>query len=242
MTGTDAKVRLLCLPPSGGQAGDFQAWQRWAPGWMEIVGVDPPGRGTLEASWPIPHLETLAVALGRKIRKDDHPRTALLGCSLGGLVAFEIARYLSHHGSPPLHLVVCSSRAPEQEQGEHIRGLPDDEFIRAFFSRIGIDAADLAEAGCGAVSHRALRADVTASETYNMPLTQPLACSISVFGGLQDVRLSKRDLADWSLRTSSRFSLEMCPGRHLFFREDPARLVRRVSRELQASLDETHQT
>jgi medium-chain acyl-[acyl-carrier-protein] hydrolase len=77
-----------------------------------------------------------------------------------------------------------------------------------------------------------LRADFAVYETYEYATEPPLNCPISVFGGLQDQRVTRGDLDAWRDQTSVCFSLRMFPGDHFFLNTTQPALLRVLSQEL----------
>src|SRR5437763_16508873 len=89
----DARVRLFCFPFAGGGASTYYAWARplSAQG-IEMIAVQPPGRGNRLAERPYTDLASLVDAIGRAIQPMLDRRAAFFGHSLGALVAFALAR------------------------------------------------------------------------------------------------------------------------------------------------------
>ncbi|MBC3842411.1 thioesterase [Streptacidiphilus sp. 4-A2] len=90
-----ARMRLYCLPHSGGSAGEFLFWADGLPGY-EVWGVQPPGRGERIEEEPYTAMPELVRALA-----DEAEFTgpyALFGHSLGAAVAYELASELRARG------------------------------------------------------------------------------------------------------------------------------------------------
>ena len=77
-----------------------------------------------------------------------------------------------------------------------------------------------------------LRADFAVCETYEHTIEEPLACPITVFGGLQDNRVNPHDLTAWREQTSNRFIQRMLPGDHFFLQSMRTPLLQLISQEL----------
>jgi surfactin synthase thioesterase subunit len=61
-----------------------------------------------------------------------------------------------------------------------------------------------------------LRADLEVIETYSYSPEEPLACSMSVFGGYDDKTVRIDDLEAWRSMVSEGFNLRMFEGNHFF--------------------------
>jgi surfactin synthase thioesterase subunit len=222
------RFRMFCFPPSGASGQMYALWRNQIPKSIELVGVDYPGRAGRSDEVPIAHLETLAETLAAALLPDTDEPFALLGQSMGGLVAFEVAHRLAQRNRLPLHLFVCACRAPGQNVHSLIHQLPDDAFLAELDRRVGRQRHnDMA----------LLRADITAAERYWAPPERCVACPISVIGGLEDGLHSRSALAQWCNRTTGRFSLQFVPGGH-FFRGHLDRVAAVIAAELDRSVAE----
>lgn len=200
------------------------------PASIELIGVDYPGRGSRKTDAPCDHLETLAEALVTELLSDDDAGAfALLGHSMGGLVAFEAAVHLARQNTPPVHLFICACRPPGLSIHSFMHLLPDDQFLTEFNRR-------LRRQRVGAAKNElpVLRSDVTAAERYWAPPERTVTCPLSVIGGIGDELHSRSTLAQWCLRTTGRFSLQFVPGGH-FFRGHLDQVAQVLSTELDRS-------
>jgi medium-chain acyl-[acyl-carrier-protein] hydrolase len=208
----------------------YSLWRNQISDSIDLVGIDYPGRACRSAEEPIIHLETLAETLAAALLPDTDGPFALLGHSMGGLVAFEVACWLAQQNRSPLHLFVCSCRPPGQNVHSLIHPLPDGEFLAELGRRIGRQwRNDMGD------SLALLRADITAAERYWAPPERCVPCPISVIGGLEDGLHSRSTLAQWCHRTTGRFSLQFVPGGH-FFRGHLDRVATVISTELDRSI------
>ena len=110
----DAELRLFCFPFAGGSAATYHNWPRIASRRIQVCGVEYPGRGIRLEEEPFmsfrPLIRNLADLLAPHL---DEP-FAFFGHSMGGLVAFELARTLRARGARlPQHLFISAAAAPE---------------------------------------------------------------------------------------------------------------------------------
>src|SRR4051812_47735453 len=126
-----ARLRLWCLPFAGGGGAIWHPWVQHLGGDVEIVAFRLPGRENRLAEEPITDREKLTAALVREIASHHGPPFALLGHSLGGLLAFDIVRALAASaGTLPQALIVSGVRAPHLPRTEpDLHALPDAELI-----------------------------------------------------------------------------------------------------------------
>ncbi|XXX76156.1 acyltransferase domain-containing protein [Sorangium sp. So ce134] len=233
----DARVRLLCLPYAGVGASRFRAWPDLLPPWVEVCPIQLPGKEerlgepAFDAAGPL--LDALLPALEAHL---DRP-FALFGCSVGALLAFEIARRLrALHGLTPRHFFAAACAAPHRPHPmrEQLASLIAEEQLgddpMAALSRLGIVDTPLLDDGeLRRQLWPALRADLSLASRYTFEEAPPLDCPISVFGGLQDHSIRRDDLIAWHTQTTAAFQILMLPGGHLFMDTAPAQLLQQIA-------------
>jgi surfactin synthase thioesterase subunit len=159
---------------------------------------------------------------------DFKPPFALFGHSLGGLVAYEVARTLfERRRDEPAVLVVSGCAAPHlPRRRAPIHDAPNEILLEELELEGGpltdalADDPELFE-----LVLRAFRADCEVVETYEHAVdARPLACPIAAICGSDDG--SVRDRIDaWSKWTSAAFGRRLAPGDHFYFRRDAGPLL-----------------
>jgi medium-chain acyl-[acyl-carrier-protein] hydrolase len=216
----DAQSRLFCFPYGGGGASAYSRWARKIVSRIQLCPIQPPGRENRHAEVPITQFDrligVLVDALGPLL---DLP-FALYGHSLGGLAAFEITRELRRRGNAaPTQLLISGCRAPQIQQIPSIHFGPDDKFLIAIEQMYGpLPALIRSDAEMLQFFLRVLRADIALLEDYRYRSEQPLAVPIHVFGGIEDLHVSRHHLESWRVHSAAAFSLRMYPGDHFFIR------------------------
>ena len=229
-----ARLRLFCFPYAGTGASIFRTWPDGLPADVEVCPVQLPGRGTRLTETPFTQLSPLVEALAQALVPLLDKPFAFFGHSLGALVGFELARQLRRQsGVQPVRLFVSADRAPQiPHRDRPIHTLPEGEFLDELRRLNGIPGKVLEEAELMQIMLPILRADFAVYETYLYSTEPPLNCPISTFGGLQDHRVSRRDLEAWRDQTSASFSLRMFPGDHFFWNTTQPLLLQVLSQEL----------
>ena len=215
-----APLTLYCFACAGSSAASFYRWRRLAPPWLRIEPVERPGRG---ARLREPHFAVLCAARRsadpRDLRRPP-PRYALLGHSLGALLAFGCARALRRSGAPaPSALVIAGAAAPsrrdmtryatlcsDEEVTQELRrqgGTPEEVFADPELSRMALDAAAADFAVCG---------------DFRYLPEAPLAVPLLAFGGREDA-IDEYDLRAWGEETTGPFRCDFLDGGHFFLRE-----------------------
>jgi medium-chain acyl-[acyl-carrier-protein] hydrolase len=163
------------------------------------------------------------------------PAFAFFGYSMGGLLSFELARYLArHYELKPTILFIAACRAPELINcGKLIYQLPDGEFLESLQQRFGGLPAELRATPELLVPYTGLlRADMTLVETYRYWPGPPLECPIAAFGGQDDPAISYTELKGWERHSEVGFSLRRLPGGHLFIRSAEDLLLNYIRADL----------
>src|SRR5687768_15465290 len=106
---------LLMLPFAGGSKYSYRAYEEKAPGLLEIIPLDYPGRGAQSGERLITDAVELAKDLYHQVKwriNNDQPY-AIFGHSMGGLMTYLLAdTILKQGGRPPLHLFVTGTGGP----------------------------------------------------------------------------------------------------------------------------------
>lgn len=93
-----APLTLLCLPCAGASATMYLRWRRLLPHWIRIAPVELPGRGSRLGEPAVEDFGQLVSLLCAEQRQAMRGRFALLGHSMGALLAFGMARQLREEG------------------------------------------------------------------------------------------------------------------------------------------------
>ena len=231
----DAKVRLFCFAHAGGGASMFARWGMELPSWVEVVGCQLPGREERLREPAIERMEPLLDAIAPELEQRLDLPFAFFGHSLGGWVAFGLARRLQDAGGPlPKRFFASSSRAPHlPSRLPPIHALPDADFIAELQRRYdSFPAVILAEPDLRDMFLRVMRSDFTLFETTTYEAEPPLDCPITAFGGQADSIVTRVDIEPWSLQTAGDFQFRHLPGGHHYLREQPRLFFDALTRAL----------
>ena len=223
-------------------------------------------RGVDDAKEPIRYIEDLAAHYVEAIRAvQPHGPYLLGGWSMGGVVAFEMARQIEHHGQQVALLALLDSSVPTLQQ---IASDADDTSIASFvvdleyslgsslqFSLEDLPQRDLTEqiryllekikgahilpsdAGDTQVQrlYQVYRANTLALKQYT---PKPVRTPITLFQSIEtDQEESARIAAEWTNLTSDSLTLYTLPGDHFTMIENPH--VEILARRLDACLKGT---
>ncbi|WP_404384162.1 thioesterase II family protein [Caenispirillum salinarum] len=225
-------LRLYLLPYAGGGASIWAEFRKALPPEIEAVPLQPPGREIRAGETPLTAITDMAADVRRQMDTPAPGRPyALMGYSMGALIAFELARLLRAEGAPmPEMLIPCAHVAPHLKSDRpRIWDQPDDIFHREVRALGGTpdevwDHPELVE-----FLMPLLRADFTACDTYALAEDAALDLPFLVIGAHGDVNVHRDCLLAWSRHTTRPLAQRSVPGGHFFLAEQPALLARIVS-------------
>ena len=239
---TPAPTRLLCLPYAGSGASVYRSWRGAIPG-IEVVPVQLPGREERRKEDAHRELRELIECLVWSLDGQLEPPFALFGHSLGGLIAFELARALrDEFGVEPTHLFVSGVPAPHLPLGRApLHDKSDEALIHYLASMKGTPQQLFANRWLLDLYLPVLRADLALFETYTHLPEAALSCPITAFAGDADPIVHQERIAPWEQHTSSDFDMVTMAGGHFFLRDQEAALHQHIMAALACTTEEPRQ-
>lgn len=228
------RMRLFCFSYAGGSAANYYSWQAGLDPSIEICAVQLPGRGARFGEPPLRSLEQAVQALSQVIAGLDDLPFAFFGHSLGGLLAFELARYCQRHGRVmPERLIVSGTVAPRGRRlARNLHELSDADLIAALRQYNGVPTAVLDEPELMALMLPTVRADFAMVAGYSYHSEARMDLPICVFGGDRDPHVPFQDLALWQEETNDTIGLYAFAGDHFFIQSARDAVLARLREEL----------
>ncbi len=215
-------LELLCVPHAGGSARTFLRWQRSMPSSIRVVPLEMAGRGRRTRDPRPSTLQDAACDLAARL--DPRGPYALLGHSMGGLVAYEMTRLLYNGGHvAPSFVVLAGCRPPHQMSASRyarLASLSDDDLIDELAAD-GRIPASMRQSGMRQIFLPIVRRDIELVARYRPdPLDQPLPVNLVVWYGVDDPATPPNAVQEWQGYTSQLFRVEAFPGGHFFIHDD----------------------
>ncbi|MEO1399847.1 MAG: thioesterase domain-containing protein [Cyanobacteria bacterium J06635_1] len=232
----EASLRLFCFSHAGAGASIFRPWAADAPPGIEICAVQRPGRETRLRETPIRDLNALISEMHVGLLPYLDRGFICFGHSVGALICFEWVRHLKRLGCPlPLRLFVSGRQAPQVPVPlPWIHTLPDNGLKAELRSYGGTPEVVLQSNEFMGIYLPILRADLAINETYAYLPDEPIAAPISIFGGLQDHKVSFNSLEAWDKQTTKGSKLRLLPGGHLFIKESSKAILQAIAEDIVA--------
>jgi medium-chain acyl-[acyl-carrier-protein] hydrolase len=134
-------------------------------------------------------------------------------------------------------MIISGHRAPQLPDAHPpIHWLSDADFLANVRLLGGTPEGILQDPELVGLIVPVLRADFAACENYVYVAEEPLDCSLSAFGGSDDIRVRREELSAWREQTKKSFTLRMFPGRHFFIQEVQALVLRVLGQDLRQVL------
>jgi len=230
----EAESRVFLFPYAGGGPAVFSKWNAELPENIEAQIVHYPGRGSRHNETPIKSVSKLTEEISQGIQHLPDKQFVFFGHSLGGLIAFELARYLHQKAFPqPVAVFISACGAPHvPDSHPPIHTLPDGEFIDALKKLNGTPQEIIQNQEMLNLLLPVLRTDFEMIETYKYVSNDLLDCPIIAIGGLDDKRVSSERLEGWEMYTSSKFELRYFPGDHFFINTAKESVIDSIVREV----------
>lgn len=237
-----AKLRLFLFPYAGGSISTYIPWSNHFNDEIELVIVQPPGRGSRLDEVPFDEMVLLVDEIMKSSAFICEKPFIFFGHSLGSRVAFETCVQLNARKLRlPCHLIASGSKAPHVESSrKNIHSLPEDQFIDALKRLNGTPTEVLDNHELISLLTPLLRADFKIAECY-LAKAQKLLAPITVLGGEEDVDVTYDHLMSWKELTDKSFSLTMLPGNHFFINTHRNLVTREVNKVVLQELEKTYE-
>jgi len=234
------RLRLFCFPYAGGGALIFRGWSDHLSEAVEVWPVELPGRGARLMEPPATRLSSLVSQVAEALHSHLDKHFAFFGCSFGALLSFELARYLREiYDLSPCHLFVAAHRAPQLPNPDPtVHTLSDHGLLEKLRRFEGTPEEVLRNPELMELLLPTIRKDFEVCDTYTYLSKPPLACPISVFGGVEDVVVSYAELEPWREQTVDSCTLVMFPGGHLFINTAQSLLLNTLSSVLDQHVED----
>jgi medium-chain acyl-[acyl-carrier-protein] hydrolase len=232
--GENDYFRVFCFPYSGATAQVFRPLTQLLPEGISIYSCELPGRGRRFGEEIPGTLTEIVEETFLSIKKIIDRPYVFFGHSLGGKIGYEMARYIRTHNHPlPKHLFVTGVRAPQVPKREkNTFDLPRNEFIEKIKEMGGTPEEIINNEEMLDIMVPILRKDFQIYETYRFTPDIPMPFPITAIGGIDDKFVTKEDLEQWSIHTSSLFDMHMLAGDHFFIHDNMNKIAQLITKAI----------
>ncbi len=216
----NSKMRLFCFPFAGGSANTYFSWIDKFSNDVELILIQPPGRGTRFAEQAHCSMDGLVSELMQFAQFFCEKPFILFGHSLGSRVAYDLCcRLQSLNMRLPEYFVASGSGAPHlSDDMEHIHNLPQDLLVKKLEELNGTPQEVLQNSELMELMMPPLRAAFEIADTYlSRKIIMPFP--IMVLTGKQDIHVKKYQAEAWGELSNKTCSKVEFPGDHFFINE-----------------------
>jgi surfactin synthase thioesterase subunit len=237
-------LRMFLLPHAGGSASIYRRWSTVLhvafDGMVEPVAVDLPGHGTRAAEPLGSDLGDIVTGLTVRWPIAPGQRWALLGHSLGALIAAEWAAQAHRSGHGPELLTTSAAAPPWVYSAAADLYAPDDEDLWRRVAALGaLSAAVARRPGLRRTHGPILRADLVAALAHRPVRPKPAGCPIIAMAGADDPLADASAVARWAEAATGGFQHHILAGGGHFYRTGVDDVLPLVTESLAALLRRT---
>jgi surfactin synthase thioesterase subunit len=230
--GSPTSVRALYIfPHAGGSASSYGPFAREFSLDVKRIAVQYPGRTDRHDVPDIESIQALAADVYAMLSANEITSTpvAFFGHSMGGLIAFEVARKFEENGTPIAALFLSASPAPGHGGYEQLQG-SDDELLNLVNEMTG-SSGQFVDGRFGDTVLRTLR-NYGAITAYTCPEGTTIGCPIYAYAAADDNAVPYERVAAWGEFTTSDFAVRVLSGDHFYVTKTVHELVDDIERAL----------
>jgi surfactin synthase thioesterase subunit len=240
MTGAPGEIaagqpKLFIFPHAGGSAQYYVPFAKTFTTDVKRVAVQYPGQRGKQDFAAFTSLPALADEVCKMVSPEkeggvDGPPIAFFGHSMGGLLAFEVARRFEEAGRPITALFVSAVAAPGRVGYEDI---PDDDegLLAAVSSMTGANPEFMKNPEFAAAILPTLRG-LKAIANYTCPPEVRLSAPIHAYYGDDDEIATTDKVKPWAERTTAEFTARELPGHHFYLNDQLGQVVPDIEAKL----------
>lgn len=209
----------------------YFGWAKRFPPDVEVVAIQLPGRGTRLAEPLLTEMTDVTNAVFHGLLPELDRPFLLFGHSLGGLIAFELARKLNVVKLSPRHLFVSGVRAADRFRKDNVRryvGMSDEALINDIKQLGGTPDEMFENEELLELILPPLRADYAVIDSYRFVEGEKLRCDITAMAGLDDRETPEASIQGWSALTLGEFTAQWYPGDHFFLHPQEETIVQDI--------------
>jgi len=233
-----AALNLFALPYAGGGASIYRDWGSaadWPQQWR-FCAMQLAGRENRLDETPHRRMESLVAELAQQIAPYSHRPWALLGCSLGCKVAFELARHFARLNRAPRLLFLMACPAPDIALANRVSECSDADFSAEVRRLGGTPDSILRDQEMMQTVGKALRADCALAEHYQAASSVTLDVPAVLVVAEDDALVPVASMLRWQQHLTAHTQVKRVRGGHFFLRQQRDTLQRWLIQALQPPL------
>ncbi|SEB03935.1 thioesterase II family protein [Alkalimonas amylolytica] len=222
-------IRLFCFPFAGGGINTYTSWLDRLYDNVELVLVQPPGRGSRLQEAPHASMDSLVYELMQYAEFITDVPYLLFGHSLGSRVAYELCYQLKANNMRlPECLIASGSKAPHILTDRRcIHDLPREAFVNELKQLNGTPQEVLDNDDLMDLLLPLLRSDFKIADSYKATAVR-MPFPIVVFHGEEDFEIKPEHLMGWQDLSDFDSPIINFPGEHFFINDSKDAVISQV--------------
>lgn len=210
---------LIFIPHAGGYGENYISWFKDFSNSIDCRYILLPGRGK-RINEPMPSsINDMALQIALEINELENIPISIFGHSMGGIIAFELAKSIENQTNRELNKIFISGcRAPSTELKYKIGHLNEEDFLREIIDFGGVDSGYQKNPELLEFFLPILREDINLCESYQYQHSSPVNTPVVVLWGTADNLLYEEQVRAWtqhSFKKVTFFPFE--GGNHFYF-------------------------
>lgn len=222
-------MKLICLPYAGATAMNYLKWKKLFDDDIQLIPVDPPGRGKRISQKPSVSLtDAVTDIFGQvaEILDNTEEPYALYGHSMGCILIYELlCRLREKQYRLPRHVFLSGRNPPQYPIPYYVSHLEDKEFILEILKYGGTPDGFFDNQELARLFLPILRADYKMVEEYTYVPQAKLPVDITFFYSHHDKGISMEWVSKWKELIDGEFIVYGFDGGHFFINEKSQEIV-----------------
>lgn len=228
------RLRLYCFSCAGGNAASFIPWQYALEPDIELCAIQLPGRGESLGAPTVRSFSELIARLAPAVALTATLPFAFFGHSLGGLVAFELARRFQSDGRlmPSKLLIAGCDRPRNRKSPLRLHDLDDDARLEALREFGGTPPEILENRDLMERAMPSIVGDFALLSEYRYVQGPPLDKPLTLMLGCGDQHVDRQTAMLWQEETIDIMTTHWFDGDHFFIHSQREAVIDCIRSEL----------
>ena len=235
------KANLICFPYAGGSKFSYNKYVGVAPGNLNIIPFELPGRGARFNENLMYDIQSVVEDIFKQIKNNLYDPYAIYGHSMGSLIGYLMTqRIIEEELPPPLHLFFSGGKAPCTLEDEPAAHLYEKEELREELRKMGgIPDRILDNDNLMQFLEPIVRADFQVIDSYRYLPPQQFDIPISlIIGTEENIDLRQVDL--WQKETALPLMINYFKGDHFFIFDHAKEIMELIDSRLMKNITEAY--
>ncbi len=228
------KQRVFCIHPVGAGASMFTHFLYNPPAETEVLAFQLPGRENRKDEPHFEQMEVLIPEMAEAIRPYTDKPFIIMGHSFGGIVGFELIKYLRKHmGITPKHLLITGTIAPQlTREWKRRDSISSTAKVSYSVEKILNTLNYIEDVAFLRNIIPVMKKDMPLIMNYRYETEAPFDFPITGFAADKDEVVLINEVASWKEQTHVQFSLEVVAGDHWFLSRNKELVMQRLTEAL----------